>query len=82
MFFFSVSSLSSDERRRLEARIAQLEEELEEEHLNVELVSDRLKKATLQVEYQELHEMTAEIGNTSDGVHHDSLWLYFGLTSG
>lgn len=47
----SVSSLSSDERRRLEARIAQLEEELEEEHLNVELVNDRMKKATLQVEY-------------------------------
>lgn len=46
----SVSSLSSDERRRLDARIAQLEEELEEEHLNVELVNDRLKKATLQVE--------------------------------
>lgn len=47
----SVSSLSGDERRRLEARIAQLEEELEEEHLNVELVNDRMKKATLQVEY-------------------------------
>lgn len=47
----SVSSLSSDERRRLEARIAQLEEELEEEHLNVELVNDRMKKATLQVKY-------------------------------
>lgn len=53
-FFFSplsLSSLSSDERRRLDARIAQLEEELEEEHLNVELVNDRMKKATLQVEY-------------------------------
>lgn len=58
-FFFplSLSSLSSDERRRLDARIAQLEEELEEEHLNVELVNDRMKKATLQVEYWELHEM-------------------------
>jgi len=55
--FFSISSLSSDERRRIEARIAQLEEELEEEHLNVELVNDRLKKATLQVEYYELNEM-------------------------
>lgn len=74
--------LSSDERRRLEARIAQLEEELEEEHLNVELINDRLKKATLQVEYQELHEMIAEIGNTSKSVLHDSLWLYSGSTSG
>lgn len=50
-FSLSLSSLSSDERRRLDARIAQLEEELEEEHLNVELVNDRMKKATLQVEY-------------------------------
>lgn len=35
-------------KRRLEARIAQLEE-LEEEQGNTELVSDRLKKANLQV---------------------------------
>uniref|UniRef100_A0A8C2JDK4 Myosin, heavy chain 9a, non-muscle n=1 Tax=Cyprinus carpio TaxID=7962 RepID=A0A8C2JDK4_CYPCA len=56
-------SLSSDERRRLDARIAQLEEELEEEHLNVELVNDRLKKATLQAE-QVTVELTAERGNS------------------
>uniref|UniRef100_A0A8C1P214 Myosin, heavy chain 9a, non-muscle n=1 Tax=Cyprinus carpio TaxID=7962 RepID=A0A8C1P214_CYPCA len=56
----SKNSLSSDERRRLDARIAQLEEELEEEHLNVELVNDRLKKATLQVTV----ELTAERGNS------------------
>uniref|UniRef100_A0A673HTU3 Myosin-9 n=1 Tax=Sinocyclocheilus rhinocerous TaxID=307959 RepID=A0A673HTU3_9TELE len=54
------NSLSSDEKRRLEALIAQLEEELEEEHLNVELVNDRLKKATLQVTV----ELTAERGNS------------------
>lgn len=82
ILFLPISSLSSEERRRLDARIAQLEEELEEEHLNVELVNDRLKKATLQVEYRELHEMTAEIGNTSNSVHLDALWLYFGSTSG
>uniref|UniRef100_A0A671R8Q7 Myosin-9-like n=1 Tax=Sinocyclocheilus anshuiensis TaxID=1608454 RepID=A0A671R8Q7_9TELE len=63
VFFFSISSLSSDEKRRLEARIAQLEEELEEEHLNVELVNDRLKKATLQAE-QVTVEVTAERGNS------------------
>ncbi|KAJ4932119.1 hypothetical protein JOQ06_010548 [Pogonophryne albipinna] len=37
-----------EERRRLEARIAQLEEELEEEQCNIELTNDRLKKAVLQ----------------------------------
>uniref|UniRef100_A0A673HT36 Myosin-9 n=1 Tax=Sinocyclocheilus rhinocerous TaxID=307959 RepID=A0A673HT36_9TELE len=63
VFFFSISSLSSDEKRRLEALIAQLEEELEEEHLNVELVNDRLKKATLQAE-QVTVELTAERGNS------------------
>uniref|UniRef100_A0A673J3T7 Myosin-9 n=1 Tax=Sinocyclocheilus rhinocerous TaxID=307959 RepID=A0A673J3T7_9TELE len=56
----SQNAKNSDERRRLEARIAQLEEELEEEHLNVELVNDRLKKATLQVTV----ELSAERGNS------------------
>uniref|UniRef100_A0A8C1Y2E0 Myosin-9 n=1 Tax=Cyprinus carpio TaxID=7962 RepID=A0A8C1Y2E0_CYPCA len=59
----SQNSKNSDERRRLDARIAQLEEELEEEHLNVELVNDRLKKATLQAE-QVTVELTAERGNS------------------
>uniref|UniRef100_A0A8C1NS27 Myosin-9 n=1 Tax=Cyprinus carpio TaxID=7962 RepID=A0A8C1NS27_CYPCA len=40
----SSQSLGSEERRRLEARIAQLEEELEEEQNNTELVNDRLKR--------------------------------------
>ena len=43
------SALALEEKRRLEARIAQLEEELEEEQGNTELVTDRLKKANLQV---------------------------------
>lgn len=43
------SSLLADEKRRLEARITQLEEELEEEQLNTEMVNDRLKRTTLQV---------------------------------
>lgn len=38
-----------EERRRLEARIAQLEEEVEEEQCNTELINDRLKKSLLQV---------------------------------
>ncbi|KAH0616936.1 hypothetical protein JD844_028431 [Phrynosoma platyrhinos] len=41
-------ALALEEKRRLEARIAQLEEELEEEQSNTELVNDRLKKANLQ----------------------------------
>uniref|UniRef100_A0A671YDX1 Myosin-9 n=1 Tax=Sparus aurata TaxID=8175 RepID=A0A671YDX1_SPAAU len=43
------SSQLADEKRRLEARIAQLEEELEEEQINTEMVNDRLKRTTLQV---------------------------------
>lgn len=46
-----ISALGSEERRRLEARIAQLEEELEEEQNNTELVNDRLKRALLQVRH-------------------------------
>ncbi|NXE69621.1 MYH10 protein, partial [Calcarius ornatus] len=38
-----------DEKRRLEARIAQLEEELEEEQSNMELLNERFRKTTLQV---------------------------------
>lgn len=45
----SPRALALEEKRRLEARIAQLEEELEEEQGNTELVNDRLKKANLQV---------------------------------
>lgn len=47
--FFCFSSQLADEKRRLEARIAQLEEELEEEQLNAEMVNDRMKRATVQV---------------------------------
>ncbi|XP_068097120.1 myosin-10-like isoform X7 [Hyperolius riggenbachi] len=39
-----------DEKRALEARIAQLEEELDEEQSNMELINDRYRKYTLQVE--------------------------------
>uniref|UniRef100_A0A3P8VD46 Myosin-10-like n=1 Tax=Cynoglossus semilaevis TaxID=244447 RepID=A0A3P8VD46_CYNSE len=48
----SVSGKSSllEEKRRLEARISQLEEELEEEQGNMEMINDRLRKTTLQVE--------------------------------
>uniref|UniRef100_A0A8C4NX15 Myosin-9 n=1 Tax=Dicentrarchus labrax TaxID=13489 RepID=A0A8C4NX15_DICLA len=53
------SSLLTDEKRRLEARITQLEEELEEEQLNTEMVNDRLKRTTLQTE-QLTTELSAE----------------------
>ncbi|XP_061235395.1 myosin-11 isoform X2 [Neopsephotus bourkii] len=39
-----------DEKRRLEARIAQLEEELEEEQSNIEAMGDRMRKAVQQAE--------------------------------
>uniref|UniRef100_A0A4W4HL49 Myosin-9 n=1 Tax=Electrophorus electricus TaxID=8005 RepID=A0A4W4HL49_ELEEL len=53
------SSLTSEEKRRLEARIAQLEEELEEEQCNTELINDRLKRTALQVDQVNV-ELTAE----------------------
>lgn len=45
-------SALADEKRRLEARISQLEEELEEEQGNMELLNDRLRKSTQQVREQ------------------------------
>uniref|UniRef100_A0A672TAU0 Myosin heavy chain 10 n=1 Tax=Sinocyclocheilus grahami TaxID=75366 RepID=A0A672TAU0_SINGR len=47
---FSYRAALLDEKRRLEARIAQLEEELEEEQSNMELLNDRFRKTTMQVD--------------------------------
>uniref|UniRef100_A0A8C7JI19 Myosin heavy chain 11 n=1 Tax=Oncorhynchus kisutch TaxID=8019 RepID=A0A8C7JI19_ONCKI len=50
-FLCAVSrSALSDEKRRLEAKISQLEEELEEESSNMEILNDRLRKSTQQVD--------------------------------
>lgn len=38
-------SMLSDEKRRLETKISQLEEELEEEQANIESLNDRLRKS-------------------------------------
>ncbi|KAA8595010.1 hypothetical protein FQN60_012145, partial [Etheostoma spectabile] len=45
-----VRSSLLEEKRRLEARIAQLEEELEEEQGNMELLNDRFRKTNIQVD--------------------------------
>lgn len=54
--FFAVlrmcRSALADEKRRLEAKISQLEEELEEEQSNMEIINDRLRKSTQQVTEQ------------------------------
>lgn len=42
-------SALADEKRRLEAKIQQLEEELEEEQGNMEILNDRLRKSVQQV---------------------------------
>lgn len=44
------SSLLAEEKRRLEARINELGCELEEEQVNTEIVNERLRKSTLQVD--------------------------------
>lgn len=52
LYFIHIHSFRAallDEKRRLEARIAQLEEELEEEQGNMELLNDRFRKTTMQV---------------------------------
>ncbi len=53
-FWNSVSVRNSllEEKRRLEARINQLEEDLDEEQSNCEIMADRSRKATLQVRCQ------------------------------
>jgi len=38
-----------EEKRRLEARVAQLEEEMEEERLELEQLNDRARKSVAQV---------------------------------
>ncbi|KAK0397312.1 hypothetical protein QR680_002080 [Steinernema hermaphroditum] len=42
--------LGADEKRRLDSKIAKLEEDLEEEQSNCDLIQDKLKKAQSQVE--------------------------------
>uniref|UniRef100_A0A3B5LMI1 Myosin tail domain-containing protein n=1 Tax=Xiphophorus couchianus TaxID=32473 RepID=A0A3B5LMI1_9TELE len=49
--------------KRLEARITQLEEELDEEHLNTEMVNDRVKRMTMQTE-QLTTELSSERSNS------------------
>jgi myosin protein heavy chain len=44
------STLLLDEKRRLEARITALEEELEEEQSNSEILMDRARKANISIE--------------------------------
>lgn len=51
-----------DEKRRLEARITQLEEELEEEQTNTELTGDKHKKLAMTVE-QLMLDLAAEKAN-------------------
>ncbi|XP_077460695.1 myosin-10 isoform X3 [Stigmatopora argus] len=46
----SAKSMLLEEKRRLEAQIAQLEEELEEEQGNTELLNERFRKSTIQLE--------------------------------
>lgn len=50
MLYFVSSTLMVDEKRRLEARIATLEEELEEEQTNSENLNERSRKAIIQIE--------------------------------
>lgn len=48
MHFFR--TLLIDEKRRLEARISALEEELEEEQSNSEILMDRARKSQISIE--------------------------------
>ena len=59
----SGSNLLADEKRRLEARISALEDELEEEQSNSEILMDRARKGQLQLE-QTTTELAAERSTT------------------
>jgi hypothetical protein len=58
-----------DEKRRLEARITQLEEELEEEQTNTELTGDKHKKLAMTVE-QLMLDLAAEKANNQKAEVH------------
>ncbi len=62
LFFVFFRGAFIDEKRRLEARIAQLEEELEEEQTNTELTGDKHKKLAMTVE-QLMLDLAAEKAN-------------------
>lgn len=63
-----LGTLLIDEKRRLEARIATLEEELEEEQSNNEILLDRARKAQMSVD-----QLTAELANErSSAQKHES----------
>ncbi|KAJ3615221.1 hypothetical protein NHX12_018789 [Muraenolepis orangiensis] len=49
-------SLAAEEKRRQDARIVQLEEDLEEEQVNTEMVNDRMKRTAMQND-----QLTAEV---------------------
>lgn len=53
-----IGSLLIDEKRRLEARISTLEEEIEEEQSNNEILQDRARKAQLSIE-----QLTTDLAN-------------------
>lgn len=49
VLFLLISSILQDDKRKLDDQIAQLKEELEEEHLNSEMSNERFKRAAQQV---------------------------------
>lgn len=53
-----IGTLLIDEKRRLEARISTLEEEIEEEQSNNEILQDRARKAQLNIE-----QLTTDLAN-------------------
>lgn len=65
-------TLLADEKRRLEARIATLEEELEEEQSNSEILMDRARKAQLSIE-QLTTDLAAERSTTQRQESHRML---------
>ncbi|KAF3839689.1 hypothetical protein F7725_018406 [Dissostichus mawsoni] len=67
----SGKNLLFEEKRRLDARVSQLEEELEEEQSNAELVSERQRKNALQLERQnkELKSRLGEMEGAVRGKH-------------
>ncbi|CAF1035648.1 unnamed protein product [Rotaria sordida] len=62
IIYYFILGAFIDEKRRLEARIVQLEEELEEEQTNTEIIGDKHKKLAITVE-QLMLDLAAEKAN-------------------
>jgi hypothetical protein len=81
---YSSRNTFTDEKRRFEARVNQLEEELEEEQTNAEINEDKLKKlamtyeqALVDITNEKAHTEKLEVYSTKKTNFHNNLLRFF-----